>query len=214
MEALFIENTSQAIKDYFNKKHESTIATSAQKSSNRVIFEHKPSQNMYTQDCQYTVDDMTNNGQHNNEEEGDTAITSTTDQRDDNHSLVINGENEKKYSRIDDSLPNRAFIIEAKCGKFKSLTISLWKSLERVRIDDSCCSKCKNVFIAFCPKLLSINIGKSSFSSAKLDIQGDFFIFLLYIDCHKLEEISFGEYSFGNSQSLSLHSMLPNLVSK
>ena len=176
MEALFIENTSQAIKDYFNKSHKSTIATSAQKSS-RHGDSNESSKNKKRDDNTVPLNGVSNDRKQSEEQEVVAANSENTDPKDKYHSLIINGENEKKYSRIDDSLPYLAFIIEAKCGKFKSLTLSLWKSLEHVKIGDSCCSKCKNVYIAFCTKLLSINIGKSSFSSAKLDIRGYYLLF-------------------------------------
>ena len=169
MEALFIENTSQAIKDYFYSSHESTIATSTQKSS--LQGDSNESSKKRKQDDDTIPFNGKSTRRKQSDKQKDVTISSeNTEQKDDNHSLIINGENEKKYSSVEERLPYLAFIIEAKCGKFKSLTISIWKSLERVRIEDSCCSKCKNIYISRCPKLKSIIIGKSSFSSAELSI--------------------------------------------
>ena len=213
MEALFIENTSQTIKDYFNKNHESTIATSAQRSS--LQGDSNESSKKRKRDGDTVPFNGKSTRRKQSDKQKDVTISSeNTESKNENHSLIINGKNEKEYSSIEDSLPCRAFIIKTKCGKFKSLTISKWDLLECIIIGEKCCASCTMFYIADCPKLKSIIIGQSSFSSAKLDIQGDFFILLLYIDCHKLEEISFGEYSFEKSQSLSLHSMLPKLVSK
>ena len=169
MEALFIENTSQAIKDYFNKKHESTIATSAQRSS------LQGDSNESSKKRKRDGDTVPFNGKSTRRKQSDkqkdvTTSSENTEPKDKYHSLIINGENEKNYSSIDNSIPYRAFIIEAKCGKFKSLTLSRWELLERVKIGDSCCSKCKNFYISTCPKLKSIIFGKSSFSSAELSI--------------------------------------------
>ena len=174
MESLLIENTSQALKDYFYSSHESTIATSTQKSS--LQGDSNESSKKRKQDD----DTIPFNGKSTRRKQSDkqkdvTASSENTEQKDDNHSLIINGENEKKNSRIDDSLPYRAFIIEAKCGKLKSLTLSTWNLLERVKIGDSCCLKCKYLYISTCPKLKSIIIGQSSFSSATLDIRGNYF---------------------------------------
>lgn len=178
MEALFIENTSQAIKDYFNKKHESTIATSAQKLSSRVIFEHKPSQNMYTQDCQYTVDDMTNNGQHNNEEEGDTAITSTTDQRNDGSEFVIS-ESEDKLPTAEDNPRYTTFSILDDCGWRNSLSLANWKFLTSIFIGNGCCLECEMFSVNSCPELKRIEIGNNSLIEAECVIERNSRVFLI-----------------------------------
>lgn len=176
MEALFIENTSQAIKDYFYKNHESTIATSAQRSSLQGDS-YESLKNKKRDDNPISLNGKSTRRKQSDKQKDVTTSSENTEPKDDNHSLIINGENEKKYSSVEERLPYRAFIIEAKCGKFKTLTISLWKSLECVIIGDSCCSNCKSFFISSCPKLKSIIIGKSSFSSTKLDIQGSYLYF-------------------------------------
>lgn len=169
MEALFIENTSQAIKDYFNKSNESTIATSAQKSSLQGDS-NESFQNMYTQDCQNTVGEMTKNGQHN-KEEGDTAIISTADQRNDGSEFVISEVKEKLPTAEDNPRYTTLRLLD-NCGWFDNFNMGLWKSLTSILIGSNCCMRCKTFVVSSCPKLLSINIGESSFISAKLDIRG------------------------------------------
>ena len=176
MEVLFIENTSQAIKDYFNKKHESTIATSAQRSS------LQGDSNESSKKRKRDGDTVPFNGKSTRRKQSDkqkdvTTSSENTEPKDKYHSLIINGENEKNYSSIDNSIPYHAFMIETKCGKFKSLTISKWDLLECIIIGDKCCASCTMFYIADCPKLKSIIIGQSSFSSAKLDIQGNYLFF-------------------------------------
>ena len=174
MESLFIENTSQTIKDYFNKSHESAATTTTQRTSNRVIFEHNSVQNMYTQDCQYTIDDMTNNGLQNNEEGGDTVITSTVDQRNDGSEFVIS-EAEEKLPTAEDNPRYTTLRLLDNCGWFDNFKMGLWKSLTSILIGSNCCMRCKTFVVSSCPKLLSINIGESSFISAKLDIRGIYY---------------------------------------
>ena len=174
MESLLIENTSQALKDYFYSSHESTIATSTQKSS--LQGDSNESSKKRKQDD----DTIPLNGKSTRRKQSDkqkdvTTSSENTEPKDKYHSLIINGENEKKYSSIDNSLPYRAFIIEAKCGKFNSLTISQWNLLECVIIGNKCCTSCTMFYITSCPKLKSIIIGQSSFSSATLDIRGNYF---------------------------------------
>lgn len=173
MEALFIENTSQAIKDYFYKSHESTIATSTQRSSLQGDSYESSKKRKQNDDTIPLNGKSTRRKQ--SDKQKDVTRSENTEPKDDNHSLIINGENEKKYSSVEERLPYLAFIIEAKCGKFNSLTISQWNLLECVIIGNKCCTSCTMFYITSCPKLKSIIIGQSSFSSATLDIRGNSF---------------------------------------
>lgn len=176
MEALFIENTSQAIKDYFKKKHESTASTTAQGSSPQGE-DIESTQKKNKAQTHFSLFHKPKDSGRSDNQEDETLRSKNTESADDNYSLIINEKNEKKYSRIEGSSPCHTFIIESKCAKLKSLTISLWNMLERVKIEDSCCSKCKYLFMSACPKLKSIIIGQSSFSSAKLHIRGNYLFF-------------------------------------
>ena len=99
------------------------------------------------------------------------------------------------------------FKILNNCGKFDSLTLANWKSLTQIIIGSNCCTKCKTFCISFCPKLRSLLIGESSFSSTQLDIQGNHWHEYYIIDCASLEEITIDRYSFNNSRYLSLKSV-------
>lgn len=178
MEALFIENTSQAIKDYFYKNHESAATTTTQRTSNRDNYDYKPSQNMYTQDCQYTIDDMTNNDLQNNEEGGDTVITSTTDQRDDGFEFVIS-EAEDKLPTAEDNPRYTTFSVNNGCGMFNTLPLAKWGLLTSIFIGDGCCLKCEMFSVNSCPELKMINIGDNSLIKAECVIEGNSRVFLI-----------------------------------
>ena len=68
--------------------------------------------------------------------------------------------------------------------------------------------------ISSCPKLRSLLIGESSFSSAKLHVQSNHWHEYYLVDCDLLEEIVIGNNSFENSRYLTLESMVPLVVSK
>ena len=178
MEALFIENTSQAIKDYFNKSHESSAPTTAHRLSNRDNFVHNSSQKMDTSDYQYTVDNMANNGQHNIEEGGDTAITTTTDQRDDGSEFVIS-ESEVELPTAEDNPTYTTLLIYDGCGIMNSLTLANWKLLTSIFIGDGCCLKCEMFCVNSCPELKMINIGDNTLIKAECVIESKIRVFLI-----------------------------------
>lgn len=178
MEALFIENTSQTIKDYFNKSHESAATTTTQRTSNRVIFEHNSVQNMYTQDCQYTIDDMTNNGLQNNEEGGDTVITSTVDQRNDGSEFVIS-EAEVELPTSKDNPRYTTLRILDDCGWRNSLSLANWKFLTSIFIGNGCCLECEMFSVNSCPELKTIEIGNNSLIKAECVIERNSRVFLI-----------------------------------
>ena len=206
MKTLFSENTSETIKKYFSIIPKSIPNTTTQGLS--ILNDNNGSSKVKNKDDNLAPLSVKSfDRKHKSEIGNDESKNTESKQTDNSFEFTVIDKSKSKLSNKEDYSSYVTFKILNNCGKFDSLTLANWKSLTQIIIGNNCCTKCKTFCISFCPKLRSLLIGESSFSSTQLDIQGNHWHEYYIIDCASLEEITIDRYSFNNSRYLSLKSV-------